>query len=657
MFKFYGFVLTFIALLLTAGPAWAGRLVSWRFESGQNRLLFYTDSAVQPTAQLIPNPTRIVVDLPGVTLGRPTVNQPIGGTISNLRVAQFDSYTTRLVIELAPGYTVDPQKVVVKGRTTTQWEVVLPPPQYGAPPTSPAPNPNQSSLPSGFNANSRSPVGELLQVTPNGIVVRLDRNGDNSSIDSSRSGDGQLITFRLPGAALPKSLAGQTFAINQYGVGDIQFIAESDNPQIRLSVNPSSPAWQASYSRLGGLVLLPRGGMRSLEGLVPPSSTGQSLGQTLIAAPGAGNFQATPGARVTRLELTRDNRQLVIQGDRPLQARGTLNRLSGDYEIRIDNAQIMPNLPGPQMGNNSPIYQLRLRQEGSTVVIAVQPSPGSRFGNLITGGDGRLGLELFPGFGGTVGSRPPRMIVTPNNPGGNSGGGIPLQVIAPPPGSFPTSSFPRMGSTFPPRRPLPSNNFPSTSFPGTSLPNTNFPRPTRGRRLVFIDPGHGGKDPGAIGLNGIQEKDVILPISQYVARYLEQQGMQVMMARDSDYFVSLQGRTDMANRANADLFVSIHANSMGASRPDVSGLEVYYFGDRGLSDAIHRSIVRSVDIRDRGVRRARFYVLRHSRMPSTLVEVGFVTGYDDAAKLTNPSYQQQMAQAIARGILDYLQGN
>ncbi|MFM7580816.1 MAG: N-acetylmuramoyl-L-alanine amidase, partial [Microcystaceae cyanobacterium] len=56
-------------------------------------------------------------------------------------------------------------------------------------------------------------------------------------------------------------------------------------------------------------------------------------------------------------------------------------------------------------------------------------------------------------------------------------------------------------------------------------------------------------------------------------------------------------------------------------------------------------------------RRARFYVLRHSRMPSTLVEVGFVTGYDDADKLINPSYQQQMAQAIARGILDYLQGN
>ncbi|MFM7576474.1 MAG: AMIN domain-containing protein, partial [Microcystaceae cyanobacterium] len=208
MFKFYGFVLTFIALLLTAGPAWAGKLVSWRFESGQNRLLFYTDSAVQPTAQLIPNPTRIVVDLPNVTLGRPTVNQPIGGTISNLRVAQFDAYTTRLVIELAPGYTVDPQKVVVKGRTATQWEVVLPPPQYGAPPNpTPQNSTPQSFQPSRSNTASRSPVGDVLQVTPNGIVVRLDRNGNNSDIDTSRSNDGQIITFRLPGATLPKSLA------------------------------------------------------------------------------------------------------------------------------------------------------------------------------------------------------------------------------------------------------------------------------------------------------------------------------------------------------------------------------------------------------------------------------------------------------------------
>jgi N-acetylmuramoyl-L-alanine amidase len=162
---------------------------------------------------------------------------------------------------------------------------------------------------------------------------------------------------------------------------------------------------------------------------------------------------------------------------------------------------------------------------------------------------------------------------------------------------------------------------------------------------------------GAIGLSGLQEKEVILSISQEVAQLLKQQGVQVMMTRDSDYFVSLQGRTDMANRAGVDLFVSIHANSMGQGRPDVSGLEVYYFGNQALASTIQKSILRTVNIKDRGVRQARFYVLRKSAMPATLVEVGFVTGSQDAANLKNPTYRRQMALAIARGTLEYIQQN
>jgi N-acetylmuramoyl-L-alanine amidase len=96
---------------------------------------------------------------------------------------------------------------------------------------------------------------------------------------------------------------------------------------------------------------------------------------------------------------------------------------------------------------------------------------------------------------------------------------------------------------------------------------------------------------------------------------------------------------------------------MGMGRPDVNGLEVYYFGDPRLAQTIQRSILRTVNIQDRGVRRARFYVLRNSRMPSTLVEVGFVTGNEDAAKLRDSTYLKQMAQAIARGILEYIQQN
>ena len=112
----------------------------------------------------------------------------------------------------------------------------------------------------------------------------------------------------------------------------------------------------------------------------------------------------------------------------------------------------------------------------------------------------------------------------------------------------------------------------------------------------------------------------------------------------------------MAERMNADVFVSIHANAISLSRPDINGLETYYYSNgQRLAQTIHNSILQGVDVGNRGVRNARFYVLRRTSMPSVLVEVGFVTGREDAAKLSSPAYQSQMAQAIARGILQYLQ--
>jgi N-acetylmuramoyl-L-alanine amidase len=172
----------------------------------------------------------------------------------------------------------------------------------------------------------------------------------------------------------------------------------------------------------------------------------------------------------------------------------------------------------------------------------------------------------------------------------------------------------------------------------------------------MVDPGHGGKDPGAIGIGGLREKDVILPISQQVAAILEQQGVQAVLTRNSDYFVDLAPRVTMAERTNANLFVSIHANAISRSRPDVNGIETYYYNSgQRLAQTIHKSILQGVNAKDRGVRKARFYVLRKTSMPAVLVEVGFVTGSEDAAKLSSPAYRTQMAQAIARGILQYIQ--
>lgn len=332
---------SFLGFFLLSSPAEAARLLSWRFDANQNRLSFTTDTGVQPKAQIITDPTRLVIDLPGIILDRSTIEQSIGGAIRAVRVGQFNNRTTRLVIELNPGYTLNPQQVIFQGLSPTQWTVQLPIPE--------------------------------------------------------------------------------------------------------------------------------------------------KIGQSPYPAP-----------------------------------------------------------------------------------------------------------------------------IPPQNP------------VVP---------------------------------PAISNPPPNFPSSPNRRLVVMIDPGHGGKDSGAVGLNGLLEKDVILPISQQIGAILEQKGIQVILTRTSDYFVDLAPRVQMAKQANVDLFVSIHANSVD-NRPDANGLETYYF-DSGyrLAQTIHNSILQSIDIRDRGVRRARFYVLRNNPMPAVLVEVGFVTGNIDSPRLATPEYQNQMAQAIAQGIIQYIQQN
>ncbi|HEY9750040.1 MAG TPA: AMIN domain-containing protein, partial [Allocoleopsis sp.] len=127
--KFPWLVSGLVGSLLLSAPAQADVLQSWRFDARQNQLEINTDEGVQPTAQLIANPTRIVIDLPGIRLGRPKTSQMIGGTVQAVRTGQFNAQTARLVVELAPGYTVDPQQVQVKGSSFTRWTVQLPTPQ------------------------------------------------------------------------------------------------------------------------------------------------------------------------------------------------------------------------------------------------------------------------------------------------------------------------------------------------------------------------------------------------------------------------------------------------------------------------------------------------------------------------------------------------
>ncbi len=201
-------------------------------------------------------------------------------------------------------------------------------------------------------------------------------------------------------------------------------------------------------------------------------------------------------------------------------------------------------------------------------------------------------------------------------------------------------------------------NLPATILAATApavASTPAIPSVPRGQTLVVIDPGHGGRDPGAVGIGGIQEKQINTTISNRVQQRLQEAGLTVLMTRDGDQWVDLDARAQFANQAGADVFVSIHANAISMSRPEVNGLETYYLasGER-LARSIHNSVLRDTDMRDRGVRQARFYVLRHTSMPAVLVETGFVTGAEDAARFRNPAAVNQIADGIARGILDYL---
>jgi len=206
---------------------------------------------------------------------------------------------------------------------------------------------------------------------------------------------------------------------------------------------------------------------------------------------------------------------------------------------------------------------------------------------------------------------------------------------------------------------------PSGSFVPTSplpLSPDGLPVVPRERFTVVIDPGHGGPDPGAIGLGGLRETDVVLDVSLQLARLLQARGVAVVLTRTSDIDVDLPPRVSLANSSGADAFISIHANALSLSRPDVNGIETFFFAggtnqarSQQLAEAVQSQMLAiSAGTPDRGVKAARFFVIRRTTMPAVLVEMGFVTGRIDAARLQDPAYRRRMALALAAGILEYL---
>ena len=180
----------------------------------------------------------------------------------------------------------------------------------------------------------------------------------------------------------------------------------------------------------------------------------------------------------------------------------------------------------------------------------------------------------------------------------------------------------------------------------------------RNKFYVVIDPGHGGPDPGAIGIGGLRETDVVLDVSKRVKKLLSDKGVMVRLTRSNEIDLDLPPRVSIANRTDADIFVSIHANASRGKRRDINGLETFYYtGWRGrlLAKNIQKHILKvSPGSPDRGVRQGRYFVIKNTRMPAVLVEIGFLTGRLDARRLEKSIHRERIAYAITKGILEYL---
>jgi N-acetylmuramoyl-L-alanine amidase len=219
-------------------------------------------------------------------------------------------------------------------------------------------------------------------------------------------------------------------------------------------------------------------------------------------------------------------------------------------------------------------------------------------------------------------------------------------------------------------------------------------------RLIVLDAGHGGHDPGATGPSGLAEKEVVLDVAKRVARMVEEDlGVKVALTRSTDVFVPLRDRTNFANKQRADLFVSIHANAH--PRAVSEGVETYFLSSEAsdsdarqvaavengvvqletpasrakgdvlksilwdlaqsefqqesssMAETVQDSMTRTLSLVNRGVKQAGFYVLGGAAMPAVLIEIGFMTNPKEEKKLATPAYREGLARAIYAGLAEY----
>lgn len=177
-------------------------------------------------------------------------------------------------------------------------------------------------------------------------------------------------------------------------------------------------------------------------------------------------------------------------------------------------------------------------------------------------------------------------------------------------------------------------------------------------RIIILDPGHGGKDPGTVS-GSVSEKSITLKVGTQVKQLLENAGAKVYMTRTGDTYPSLQDRVDFTQANYGEIFVSIHVNS--AANTSAQGTETYYAISTGdmyqedidLATFINNQIVNNLNMKNRGVKQEQYYVIRNMVIPSILVELGFLSNSQDRNKMTNDQYVTLFAESIYNGILQY----
>ncbi len=471
-------------------PTTASEIVSWQFDAVDNRIDFTTSDGVKPEAQILANPSRLIVDLPDTKLKQPTSSQTLSNGFRSLRVGQVDPDRARMVLELDPSYGIDPQQILIQATNARQWSIQIPSPQ------------SLRSFPRG------APVGPIAVFNESGQIV----------------------------------------------------VAQPYRPRaIAASIGTAAPIDYIA---------------------IDPTRTG------------------------ILVQVSRQNRT-------QLRYTTTWDERTNSYRIIIPNARLADRYQVPAESRR----YLTVGTQGNSVYILVRRNDGVKVDIVRQYLDNRW-VYLQPAADTTrIAVQPPTPVTVP----------VARAIV-----------------------PAVKQNTPTLAA-----------QPSNGRVLVMLDPGHGGKDPGAIGLGGLREVDVILPIAKRVADLLSRQGVAVKMTRNSDYFVGLDERVTMSRDAGATLFVSIHANSID-NRPDVNGLETYHYNlGKSFAETVHAVVVDYVNkngffLANRNVRSARFLVLRKSTIPAILVETGYLTSDAESARLRREDYQKVMAEAIAKGIVQYL---